>query len=131
MKKLKYCHKIWMTKYCFLLLYIGEILADNIHYYRFYWHKCVMRKNVTLWVFLTLFFSTWQKTSTWSESMHKWPIIDHLIWLIWNRSVWPYKWGRHFGHSYSRQKLPVFHHEINNVCCTVAEISCRQLGIGV
>jgi len=22
------------------------------------------------------------------------------------------------------------HHEINNVCCTVAEISCRQMGGG-
>jgi len=58
-------------------------------------------------IFDVILFSTCQKTSTWSELMHKWPIIDNLFRLIWNRSVWPYKWRRRFGHSYSRRKLPV------------------------
>ena len=118
-------------KILFFLLHIGEILAENINYYRFYWHARweKMSRFVIFWRFFL--FSTWQKTSIWSESMHKWPILVHLIWLTWNRSVWSYKWGRHFGHSYTRRKLPVLHHEINDVCCTVEEISCRQMGIGV
>jgi len=83
------------------------------------------KKCHALRFFDVILFSTWLKNSTWSESMHKWPIIDHLIWLTWNRSVWPYKWGWHFGHSYSRRILPVLHHEINNVCRTVEKISCN------
>jgi len=124
--------KHWNDKILCFLLYIGENLTENINYYRFYWHKCVLRKKCHAMIFLNvILFSAWQKTSTWSESMHKWPRIDHLIWLTWNSSVWYYKWGRHLGHSYSRRKLPVLHHEINNVCCTLEEISCRQMGIGV
>jgi len=37
-----------------------------------------------------ILFSTWQKTLTWCKSVHKWPILDNLIRLIWNRYVWPY-----------------------------------------
>jgi len=91
------------------------------------------KKCHALRFFDVILFSTWQKTMKWSESVHKWPIKDNRIRLIWNRSVWLYKWGRHYGHWHSRQKIQVLHHEINNVCCTctVAEISCRHVGIGV
>ena len=99
----------------FFLLYIGECLVETINYYQII-DKRVLNKMSLFNIFDVILFSTDRKPPHEVSQCTKWPIIDHLIWLTWNRSVWPSKRGRHFGHSYCRRKIPILHHEINNVC---------------
>jgi len=121
-----------MTQYCFFLLYIGEILAENIIYYRFYWHKCVMRKNVTLWDFLTLFYfqldrKPWNEVSQCTNGLWKKIVFDsfeiYLCDLINEDDI--------MAIGTAEKNFPNYIIKSTNVCCTVAEISCRHVGIWV